>query len=151
SDILVRAGSSSFTLEPRIRLGKRQLDALMASFVKKVDLIAQYETAHPLSRHKKVPRENWTVLRIAHRYRNAIYHRDSHNPALVGILARLMLQATCSLFVSTQAGHWGTSDGQRQLGDLNRYELTDEHGMLWPQKAAEQFTTLVTQGLGVAL
>lgn len=39
------------------------------------------------------------VLRIGHSYRNAAYHRDSHNPRVSGLLGRVLLSATLQLFV----------------------------------------------------
>ena len=45
-----------------------------------------------------------TVLSISHSYRNAAYHRDTHNPAVVLALAKVMLKAVCAVFVRAHSG-----------------------------------------------
>jgi hypothetical protein len=45
-----------------------------------------------------VTEQNATVLRIGHSYRNAAYHRDSHNPRISGLLGRILLSSTLQLF-----------------------------------------------------
>jgi hypothetical protein len=44
--------------------------------------------------------EDAAVLKIGHSYRNAAYHRDSHNPRVTNELGRLLFAAVSSLFRS---------------------------------------------------
>src|SRR5215470_3858970 len=44
--------------------------------------------------------EDATVLKIGHSYRNAAYHRDSHNPRVTNELGRLLFAAVSNLFRS---------------------------------------------------
>ena len=44
--------------------------------------------------------EDALVLKIGHSYRNAAYHRDSHNPRVTNELGRLLFAAVSSLFKS---------------------------------------------------
>ena len=44
--------------------------------------------------------EDATVLKIGHSYRNAAYHRDTHNPRVTNELGRLLFAAVSSLFRS---------------------------------------------------
>lgn len=41
-----------------------------------------------------------TVLQIGHSYRNAAYHRDSHNPRVSGLFGRVLLSTVMDLFVN---------------------------------------------------
>jgi hypothetical protein len=46
--------------------------------------------------------EDAVVFLIAHRYRNAVYHRDRHHPALIGWLGRVYLRAVGQAFIRAQ-------------------------------------------------
>lgn len=67
-----------------------------------------------------------TILNILHSYRNAAFHRDTHNPAVVAILARVAFKAVSDLFAHTQAGiGLGGSGGhdEAEMEWLTRYGL----------------------------
>lgn len=46
-----------------------------------------------------ITNQNATVLRIGHSYRNAAYHRDTHNPRVTGLITRVLLLTTMQLYV----------------------------------------------------
>jgi hypothetical protein len=55
-----------------------------------------------------------TVLLIGHAYRNAAYHRDTHNPAVIASLGRLLFAAVTRLVVRSQSASLGVgSRGER--------------------------------------
>jgi len=45
-----------------------------------------------------ITEHNAAVLRVGHSYRNAAYHRDSHNPRVSGLFGRILLSTTVQLF-----------------------------------------------------
>lgn len=54
-----------------------------------------------------------TIFRILNFYRNAAYHRDSHNPNVISSIARISFHATLRLFERTAGSSGG---GMRGLG-----------------------------------
>jgi len=65
------------------------------------------------------------ALTILHDYRNATYHHDKHNPAVLPVLARIALVATADLFARTAAGFNNTGVGGGEVVWLQRYGLSD--------------------------
>jgi hypothetical protein len=53
---------------------------------------------------RRLPRAVSAALTILHSYRNAAYHRDTHNPAVLPILARIAFVAVADLLARTSAG-----------------------------------------------
>ncbi len=67
---------------------------------------------------------DWTILRIGHRYRNASYHRDFHNKAALAVLAKLMREAVCRLFLSVYSNGCSVGgDLRERTGFLAPYGL----------------------------
>jgi hypothetical protein len=52
----------------------------------------------------RLPAQVATTLLILHSYRNAAYHRDTHNPVVIPLLARIALVAVADLFARTRGG-----------------------------------------------
>jgi hypothetical protein len=48
-----------------------------------------------------IDRDTAACLRLAHRHRNAAYHRDDHNPGVLQLICLLQLQAVCGLLAAT--------------------------------------------------
>ncbi len=71
---------------------RREIDRLFAAKVKAVT------TA------RRLPASVGATLLVLHAYRNAAYHRDSHNPAVLPLLARVALIAVADLFARTRGG-----------------------------------------------
>jgi len=86
---------------------------------------------------ESLPESDVDILRISHRYRNSIYHRDTHNPAVVPVIGRLLFGATCRLFSVVYEGNWGLSVSD---GEIDRYKDygVEVNGMLWPREAARK-------------
>jgi hypothetical protein len=63
---------------------------ILHSFDKKVKCLQAYNT---------VSEVDSIVLSIAHTYRNAIYHRDSHNPKTINVLARILFRSVGNVYV----------------------------------------------------
>lgn len=48
-----------------------------------------------------IDRDGAACLKLAHRHRNAAYHRDDHNPGVLHLICLLQLQAVCRLLAVT--------------------------------------------------
>jgi hypothetical protein len=53
---------------------------------------------------RRLPTRVVTALKILHSYRNAVQHRDTHNPQSISILARVAFMAAADLFARTRGG-----------------------------------------------
>jgi hypothetical protein len=96
-----------------------------------------------------------TVLTIGHSYRNAAYHRDTHNPAVLATIGKIFFKSVGALFVRSQPagiGKWLTE------GQANRLRLVgvnlDNDGLgpnvLNFRDAADGFTGSLSSGMEVA-
>jgi hypothetical protein len=70
--------------------------------------------------------EDAAVLKIGHSYRNAAYHRDSHNPRVTNELGRLLFAAVSSLFRSYY-NNGVSSGGFAPEQWLSKYGLRTNH------------------------
>jgi len=77
------------------RVSLNQRNAIERYFEKKLDFAA--------SNHH-LDATSVEMLRVLHRYRNAVVHRDAHNPTVIPILGRLAFVAVSRLFASTRGG-----------------------------------------------
>jgi hypothetical protein len=82
--------------------------------------------AHKLNavaKARRLPGAVVTTLLILHTYRNAAYHRDTHNPVVLPLLARVALIAVADLFARTRAGIRisGAGGHQEPIDWLERY------------------------------
>ena len=82
-----------------------------------------------------------------HSYRNATYHRDKHNPAVLPILARIALVAAADLFARTAAGfrNRGVGGGSDSVEWLQRYGLGDT--VIWFQTIARSIARQLKRGV----
>jgi hypothetical protein len=69
--------------------------------------------------------EDATVLKIGHSYRNAAYHRDSHNPRVTNELGRLLFGSVSSLFRSYY-NNGVSSGGFAPEQGLSKYGLRND-------------------------
>ncbi len=92
------------------------------------------------------------IFRVAHRYRNAGYHRGEHNPALIGPLGRLFGQAVGRAFTRS-ASHSFVSFSPDEVEELDRFGWREagELGALVPRSATEAITRTITAPLDVQL
>jgi len=90
------------------------------------------------------------IFRVAHRYRNAAYHRGEHNAALIGPLGRLYAQAVGrALTRSTSHSFIGFSPDE--VEELERFGWRKEGGAgaLSPRSATEAITRTITASLDI--
>jgi hypothetical protein len=86
------------------------------------------------------------TLTILHDYRNATYHRDKHNPAVLPILARIALVATADLLARTAAGFSNRGiGGQADVEWLQRYGLNDSP--IWFETVARTIANDLKRGV----
>jgi len=89
----------------------------------------------------KLPGIVSSTLNTLHGYRNATYHRDKHNPAVLPILARIALVATADLLARTAAGF-----GNRGIGGGDSVEWLQQYGLgdspIWFETVARSDRTL---------
>lgn len=100
------------------------------------------------------------VLLVAHRYRNAAYHQDDHNPATITTLATILFKTVAQMWSRLSAGHWslGVYGPQmaEQLAPLDRYGAVEQggfrgsSGIHWGN-ASTRIAADLSDGLEVAL
>jgi hypothetical protein len=98
----------SIVIKPRFTLKKR--DEALRDFKAKANLLNSIAV---------LTREDSMILKIGHSYRNAAYHRDSHNPRVTNKLGRLLFVSVCNLFTSYYKN--GVSVGGKEEKWLLRY------------------------------
>jgi hypothetical protein len=94
--------------------GKRTVDRI---FRAKLDLArAEHTIEEPVA----------TILSTLHSYRNAAFHRETHNPSVVATLARIAFKVVTDLFVQTRGGVRSSAAGgyKTEISWLSRYGLT---------------------------
>jgi hypothetical protein len=98
------------------------------------------------------------ILRIAHQYRNPIYHEDRHNPALLPVLGRLYLAAVARAFSrSYPSAGVGGSRIEERVAPLRRFGIDPlaqgefGGGSFWHGAVAEALVPKLTAGLEVDL
>lgn len=81
------------------------------------------EKLNAVAKARLLPVPVVTTLLILHAYRNAAYHRDTHNPVVLPLLARVALIAVADLFARTRAGIRisGAGGHQEPIDWLERY------------------------------
>lgn len=145
---VMRSDEHGFSLFRRRRLNKRDLEALERSFPAKLLFVA--EMVRPVGEEAdSLPESDVDILRISHRYRNSIYHRDTHNPAVVPVIGRLLFGATCRLFSVAHEANWGLSVRDEEIGRYRDYGV-ESKGMLWPREAAQKVADKLQQRITVS-
>jgi len=62
------------------------------------------EKINTAKKQGEISKELLESLNICHKYRNAIYHRDEHNPNIIPIIAKILFLIVCDLVKDTQCG-----------------------------------------------
>jgi hypothetical protein len=120
------------------------------SFNKRVELSAEklesvmpaYFPEHILDAHDAV------VFRVAHHYRNPIYHEDRHNPTLIHPVGRLYAQAVGRAFVRSHRWGWAELSApafMREIAELGWHGRGDMY--FDPRAAAEAITARICDPL----
>jgi hypothetical protein len=91
--------------------------------------LAQVHAEAPWGRDVKpiLTEDDGTLVRVAHSYRNGVYHDDRHNPAVLSPLVALYAQAVGRAFVLSYPKGIAWSIGQRQADALGRLGYSDTH------------------------
>ena len=90
------------------------------------------------------------IFRVAHRYRNASYHRGEHNVALTGPIGRLYAQAVGRAFTRSTR-HSFSSLSPDAVEELGRFHEGDGADKEWssPRSATGPITEAITDPLTV--
>lgn len=131
-----------------------QREKIMRDFGKKVALAARNEQF--LSPRHPVPLLDdfdGSIFRVAHRYRNDLYHAGRHNSALLGSLNRLYAQAVGRAFVRSLPEGWVMGGGiAGRLTQLDRFAWRDADSSgdsIAPHEAATRIVDELTRGLDI--
>jgi hypothetical protein len=100
-------------------------------------------------RHPLVTRIEAAVLSIGHSYRNAVYHRDTHNPAVLPPLCRLMFKAVRAAYARSH--DWGLMiQDASAINDLVGHEVINPTGgWITRGDASKAVVAKLTEGLEV--
>jgi hypothetical protein len=90
--------------------------------------------------------EDAAVIKIGHSYRNAAYHRDSHNPRVTNELGRLLFSAVSALFKSYY-DNGVSSDGFASEPWLSKYGLRTDHISF--REASTSIATKLVEGIEI--
>jgi hypothetical protein len=144
---ITRAHQQSIDLVEKRRLPKARFKDLQRSFTAKLEFVAEIDSSGK-GRGYRLTRADVDLLSIGHSYRNAIYHRDSHNPAVIPVLARLLFSATARLFqITTSSSVWGQQSDSTtsDLEPIRDYGVLDPDRTFWPHKAAANVARLLQE------
>jgi hypothetical protein len=76
------------------------------------------------------------VVRVAHHYRNPIYHQDRHNPTLIHPVGRLYAQAVGRAFIRSHRQGWAVSSPAVFMEEIARIGWQNsDPGLLDPRQA----------------
>lgn len=106
------------------QLTREERSRILRDFNAKVNFAL--EAPESLDRPQPLLEENDAeVFRVAHRYRNAAYHRGRYNAAITGPISRLYAAAVARVFCRTGGGHDHGGMDDSKLQDLDRFEWRD--------------------------
>lgn len=82
-----------------------------------------------IEKERNIPKQIAEILSIGHKYRNAIYHRDTYNSATIGLIAKILFIAVCDLFNETQCGIEASVIGgyKKSFEWLSPYNIKKSH------------------------
>lgn len=123
------------------RFSLKQRNAIERFFEPKLDFVAS---------KNEIDVASVEMLRVLHRYRNAAVHRDTHNPTVIPILARLACVAVSRLFASTRGGVRPSMAGYKEPMDwLASYGLAGT--FIDYEAAAKRIALQLQTGVEVSL
>jgi hypothetical protein len=133
------------------RYDQRERDRLRRDFDRRVTFAMTDQTGlmgfaypRPLLDHADA-----TIFRVAHRYRNGVYHQDRHSPALLDPLSRLYAAAVCRAWRRAQVQMTMGSANPDWLCSLPHVAATAKQGAVSLPHAVEAITDGLLSGLGV--
>lgn len=85
------------------------------------------EKISTIKQHGKLSKDLLETLNICHKYRNAIYHRDEHNPNIITIIAKILYLLVVDLLKDTKLGFGSLTIGglSNSITWLMRYSIND--------------------------
>jgi len=101
-----------------------------------------------LKREKILDDRDIIVLRIIHSYRNAAYHRDTHNPQVVKVLAKILFRVMCNLFLKLNSAGCVIGGFTEPQNWLKAYGLEDD--VLDFKKASRVIVKKLTDDVRIA-
>src|SRR6185312_16136736 len=101
--------------EPRERFTDRDLNLLRQGFNRRLQVASQsYERPMTFGMGRPILAEELAeVLRVAHAYRNDVYHEDRHNPHSLPIVTLAALHATAEAWRQSLPSKSATSSGAK--------------------------------------
>ncbi len=133
------------------RYDRRARERLRQDFDRRVTLAATEHTGTFSWSYPKpiLDRVDATIFRVAHRYRNGVYHEDRHNAALLDPLTRLYLAAVGRAWCRAQP-EVSMGGNERQLRGLNYISRHAQAGGLALPHAVVALSSELLGGLEVA-
>jgi hypothetical protein len=130
---------------------KERLEA-HRSFSKRVELAAEeLESVMPVYFPERIlDAHDAVVFRVAHHYRNPIYHQDRHNPTLIHPVGRLYAQAVGRAFVRLHRRGWAEFSPPAFMKEIARLGWQGRGDNYFdPREAAEAITARISDPLTV--
>jgi hypothetical protein len=130
----------------------RERRAAREQFNKRVELAAEkLQTVMPVYFPEPIlDPHDALVFRVAHHYRNPIYHQDRHNPTLIDPVGRLYAQAVGRAFVRSHPDGWAVFSPPGFMQEIARFgSQSGELGAFWPRQAAKQIMASICDPLTV--
>jgi hypothetical protein len=109
------------------------------------------ESASPVYYPERILNEHdAAVFRVAHHYRNPVYHEGRHNPTLIHPVGRLYAQAIGRAFTRSHRAGWGVSSRRSFMEEVARLGLnTSVDRYFYPREAAQAITSRICDTLTV--
>lgn len=141
------ASESTLPGPPKRRYSQRNREQLRRDFDRRVTLATRDEFGFPYPQ-PILDDSDATVFRVAHRYRNGIYHEDRHNPTLVEPLARLYILAVGRTWCRSQID-MGSGGPTSRLKGLRYVRRHADDGYVTLRDAVEAISAEVLDDLEV--
>jgi hypothetical protein len=136
------------------RFDQRERDRLRQDFDRRVTLATTVQTGPMTFAYPKpiLDAQDATTFRVAHRYRNGVYHEDRHNDALLDPLARLYIAAVGRAWCRAQpaVSKGGSAGRLKGLRYVPRHAHAPDKSIIVLPQAVEQLIPELLQDLDVA-
>lgn len=122
------------------------------SFNKRVELATErLESASPVHFPDRIlDAHDAVIFRVAHHYRNPIYHQDRHNPTLILPLGQLYAQAVGRAFVRSHPVGWAVSSSPGFMQEISQLGWRGRGDNFFePRAAAEAIVARICDPLTV--
>lgn len=112
-DRVIRLSERGFAWEAREQFDSKARGLLRQGFNRRVTLAARpYDAAFTFGLGDPILQQaEAEVLRVAHAYRNDVYHEDRHNPATIRVIARAALRVVVEAWRNSLSANIASSSG----------------------------------------